>query len=556
MTHTSIVGNSGQITASGTIMQAIRTHAAIMPAVVAIRSRAAISDTGVVTWQDLLTRVLAFSDWLLQSEVKTLGILLDNTIDWVLADLAAIHLGINVVPIPAYFSPAQIDRLISVSGIDCLLSVDGDAVDSLFAARTTRITHAVSHPDLHNCKITFTSGSTGDPKGVVLEHAKLEAVALSIVSAMESIDVRSHLCILPLASLLENIAGIYAPLIKGIEIILPTGQETGLQGSSSLDVNQFAACLQACQPHSLILVPQLLTALVTLTEFNMLAPDYLRMVAVGGARVGSALLEKSRALGIPIYEGYGLSEAGSVTCLNLPGSQKAGSVGKVLPHAELRISESGEIEVRGSTFSGYLDVSGYLGETGISDEWIATGDTGEIDAEGFVFIKGRIKNTFITSFGRNINPEWVEAELTQHASIAHALFYGEARPTNLAVIWPRFEMDARAISEIVANINKDLPDYAHIHDFVVMTERLPADFMTSNGRIRSALVIDHLLNSVLSSGAIPADIQSPIDSVSLEGALEGNVTPNSAPEPFLKPSLSSGANPPTSIRTKARFPVT
>src|SRR5690606_20978777 len=107
----------------------------------------------------------------------------------------------------------------------------------------------------------------------------------------------------------------------------------GLRGSSGLDPDRLLRTLHEVRPHSLILVPQLLFALVSAGERGLLPPISLRFVAVGGAHVAPQLLRRAEALGIPVYEGYGLSECASVVCLNTPGGRRVGSVGRPLGHA-------------------------------------------------------------------------------------------------------------------------------------------------------------------------------------------------------------------------------
>ncbi len=448
-------------------------HAAVTP------QACALSDAqGSCTFKEMYHRVERFAEWISTYNVNCLGIELDNCIDWVIADLAALLAGITVVPIPLFFSEQQRTHVLHMAQVDCLVSMSGESVPGLTSAKCSRV---AASSDLGAVKVTFTSGSSGTPKAVVLRHSANIDVARSIVLGMELVDVQRHVCILPLATLLENTAGVYAPLIKGIAVHLASAEESGLSGSSSLDLERFSQCIETQQPESLILVPQLLVALTTLIELGMIkTDDFFKLIAVGGGRVSEGLLTKAKSLGLPVYEGYGLSEAGSVVTLNLPGQEKPGSVGKALHHAEIRTNNHGELEVKGAAMVGYLN------EPPLEDAWLKTGDLAEIDDAGFVFIQGRISNRFITSFGRNVNPEWVESELMQRPLIGQALFLGEAQATNLALIWPRFESSSSDIAEIVDDINRDLPDYARVHDFLLMSDVIDPMLMTANGRLKRA----------------------------------------------------------------------
>jgi long-subunit acyl-CoA synthetase (AMP-forming) len=153
---------------------------------------------------------------------------------------------------------------------------------------------------------------------------------------------------------------------------------------------------------------------------------------IGQARVLARLRRRAAAVGIHAYEGYGLSECASVVCLNTPESRREGSVGRVLPHARLRIVPDGEVMIRGASFVGYL------GDAASDDStrWWASGDLGHLDQDGYLYLSGRRRSCFISGFGRNIAPEWVECELLQDPAIAQAAVFGEARPWNAAVLVP------------------------------------------------------------------------------------------------------------------------
>ncbi|MFT7091250.1 MAG: long-subunit acyl-CoA synthetase (AMP-forming), partial [Candidatus Azotimanducaceae bacterium] len=106
---------------------------------------------------------------------------------------------------------------------------------------------------------------------------------------------------------------------------------------------------------------------------------------------------------------------------------------------------------------------------------------------------GRKKSVFITSYGRNVNPEWVEAALSQKPAVAQAVAYGEARDHNLALLWLRFEQNDEQLAALVAEVNLELPDYAQVHDYMVITEPLPQWLMTANGRVKREQVIERYL---------------------------------------------------------------
>jgi long-subunit acyl-CoA synthetase (AMP-forming) len=150
----------------------------------------------------------------------------------------------------------------------------------------------------------------------------------------------------------------------------------------------------------------------------------------------------------------------------------------------VRIDPHGEICVSGATMSGYLG-----GPTQRGSE-VRTGDLGEVDADGFVYVRGRVKNMFITSMGRNITPEWVESELTSETAIARAMVSGEAKPHPVALVVASANAGENSIDQAIANANSRLPDYARIRDWALFPEApsLANGLLTANGRLRRAKI--------------------------------------------------------------------
>jgi acyl-CoA synthetase (AMP-forming)/AMP-acid ligase II len=243
-------------------------------------------------------------------------------------------------------------------------------------------------------------------------------------------------------------------------------------------------------------VPQLLLLLVNAAELGAFNASTLRFAAVGGAKVSVELLLRAQRIGLPVFEGYGLSECASVVCLNHPGANRLGSVGKPLPHVKVRLAEDGEVLIGGAP------MLGYLGEAPEATGWWHSGDLGEFDAEGYLYLNGRKKHQFVTSFGRNVNPEWVEAELTQRSHIAQAFVYGEAMPRNHALLWPhKPDCTDEEITAAVAQANENLPDYAQVHQWTRLEQPFtPANgLLTANGRPRREAILERYRHQLISS---------------------------------------------------------
>jgi len=459
----------------------------------------------VLTYVELGQQLQRVGGELRKAGVKALGLLADNGVAWAVADLSALFADILLVPLPPFFSAQQLQHAVRDSGLDAILTDQPERVEELLGGQCRRVVSdafgglqmlrltapsGVSVP-AHTVKITYTSGTTGQPKGVCLGQDALESVVQSLCNASLASPQDRHLCLLPLSTLLENIGGIYVPLLAGAcSCVLPLRQ-VGLQGAAALDVRQMLKSLHACRASSAILVPQMLQAMVAALGMGAAAPAQLRFIAVGGAPVSSRLLARAQQLGLPVYEGYGLSECVSVVALNAPGFNKPGSVGRPLPHVRLKFADDGEIKVGGAAFSGHPTFLGYLGQAESADAegfW-PTGDTGYLDDDGYLHLTGRKKNMFITSFGRNVAPEWVERELTIHPVIAQAAVFGEAQPWNTAVLVPRplpgVDMQS-ALAEAIAATNQMLPDYARIKKWIVASEPFTPQngLLTANGRLR------------------------------------------------------------------------
>ena len=452
--------------------------------------------------QALEAEVQAMANRLQHEGVRCLATLLDNGAAWAIADLAAWHAGVVHLPLAGFFSPQQLQHAVQAAGVDAVLCEaralgvfgGGEAKPVTVAGQALCCLHRDSTPTpvpAGTVKLSFTSGSTGTPKGVCLSGPAMLAVADGIVSATAALGIEHHLCALPLPVLLENIAGLLAPLRRGARVTLLPLQQLGLSGASGFDPARFHAEVEAHRPHSLILLPQMLRAWAAwLQHSGASAPASLRLVAVGGAAVGERTIASARAVGIPAFEGYGLTEGASVQTLNLPGADRPGSAGRPLPHAGLRIAADGEIEVAGSLFSGYL------GDPRPVPAWWPTGDLGELDADGHLWVRGRKKQVLITAYGRNVSPEWVETCLRSEPAVAEAVVFGDGEPALSAVLWhpasalPEPQIDA-ALGAAVAAANAGLPDYARIGRWV----RARADFSpatglaTANGRPRRDAIL-------------------------------------------------------------------
>jgi long-chain acyl-CoA synthetase len=456
----------------------------------------------IVTAAQLIERVERVRVYLSQNGISRVGLLADNSVDWVVFDIACQAEGICLVPIPTFFSHRQIDYLLRSASVEYLVY---DQKNQSGAQRFSPLSlAALPGADELRClvlpgerkalipartnKITFTSGSTGEPKGVCLSFDQCQRVAESLANAVGFADGWRHMCVLPLSTLLENIAGVYMPLLGGGTSVVYAAENLGMAGSSGLDVDKFLASIEQLQPQTMILVPQLLDVLDGAIIAGWKPPGSLKFVAVGGGRVAPAIITRAFSGGLPVYEGYGLSECASVVSLNTPASNRPGTSGQVLPHVQISDQE-GEIVIDGGTFLGYLNKPSSWGKTSVS-----TGDVGKIDEEGFVTIAGRRTNILISSFGRNISPEWVESELLSLRFFEQVVVVGDGRPCCAALLLPaRVESSDAQIQGALDQVNKGLPDYARAKFWLRLDERLGTDngMLTDNGRLKRIQIQEH-----------------------------------------------------------------
>jgi len=466
-----------------------------------------------LSYAQMMQAANALADELARLGVRRVGLCGDNSMAWILADLACLLADVVCVPVPVFFSQSQTAHLTERAGLDCLLFPDasdgGEHLGHGVWLRHLPVSAAQASMPARTAKITFTSGSTGTPKGVCLSVAQMTATTLALKERLRGVELERHLCILPLATLLENIAGVYLPLLLGSTVVVAPLSDLGMTGSSGLDIGRLVQGIDVNRPHSLILVPELAMALVAAAEQQHLKSDTFRFLAVGGGRVSSDLLARGRDAGLPLYEGYGLSECSSVVALNAPSSEREGSVGKPLSHVRIRVDERGHILVSGNTHLGYL------GHEPAGDEWLDTGDLGARDSEGFLSVNGRAKNLLITSFGRNISPEWLESELIQALGARQAVVFGDGDPRPSALLVEQDGRSPDALRSQLASLNESLPDYARLSGVYIRRQPLSQaeGYLTANGRpVRQQIQADLptllagafpiLMNSLFSNDAV------------------------------------------------------
>jgi len=365
--------------------------------------------------------------------------------------------------------------------------------------------------------IIYTSGTTGVPKGVMLTHRNLVSNALASVDIFGLTSKDTHLSFLPLNHIFERTAGYNVMLYAGTTIAYAESIERAAQNllevrptvllgvprfferimERAMDVAASAGFPRDVMARWARDVGMRWAALrverkgvpLGLAFQHWLAGLLVYPVLRGrlGGRVrssfsGGAPLARDTALffygaGMPIMEGYGLSETSPVVAVNVPDGYKLGTVGKLLPGVEAKIAEDGEILVRGpSVMKGYWNKPE---ETAVAMEggWFHTGDIGELDAGGYLKITDRKKDLLVTSGGKKIAPQAIEAALKGKPSIKMAIVVGDGRKYASALIVPAPGAPHDSIEADVDAVNKTLASYETIKRF----ELIPDDLTVENG---------------------------------------------------------------------------
>lgn len=470
------------------VLDAVARHVATRPDELALTG-----EQIALTWSQLAWEIEAAASWLATNLAETpagapVAVALDNGPAWVVLDLALMSLGRPSLPLPPFFTPEQRQHAAIDAGA-CLavrpVLTPADVAETVAGSPVVAQPLGLPERPLHagTAKVTYTSGSTGQPKGVCLSQAQMEAVATSLVEVIGREYAGVHLPLLPLGVLLENVAGLYPTLLAGGRYHALGLRTLGFAEGLRPDVDRIVEAVAANDATSLILTPELLRVLVARLSATGQRLPTLKLVAVGGAKVALQLLAAAREVGLPVHEGYGLSECASVVALNTPAADRPGAVGRLLPHLDLTVADDGELLIGPSPYLGYVGGPAFEG-------WLHTGDLGSIDADGFVRISGRKSNLLITAYGRNIAPEWVESELLAQPEIGQAVVFGEGAPELCAVLAPaRPDLPPEAIAAAVDRANANLPPYARVGRFRP-TGAFDRDRgeLTGNGRPRRAVL--------------------------------------------------------------------
>ncbi|NLC77028.1 MAG: long-chain fatty acid--CoA ligase [Clostridia bacterium] len=394
----------------------------------------------------------------------------------------------------------------------------------------------------------YTSGTTGNPKGVMLSHKNFLS---NVKSTSSLVEVKPHevaLSFLPLSHVLERMAGYYLILYNGGIIAYAEGVNEVVKNLPEVKPNvmvsvprlyekMYAGILNAIDegsplkkkiflwavevgkewfythlekrsPSAALRIKHSIADKLVYAKLRELTGGQLRFFVSGGAALAKDINEFFHAVGLPILEGYGLTETAPVLTVNTFEHLRLGTVGRAIPGVTLKIAEDGEILAKGPNVSrGYYNRPDATAES-FKDGWFYTGDVGVIDEDGFLSITDRKKDIIVTSGGKNVAPQNIEGLLGTDAFISQAVVFGDKQKYLAALIIPDFQVLTNYAKEngisysnnrdLIGNpkvvelyntrikeVIKDLPSYEQIKKFAL----LPEEFSQETGELTPSLKV-------------------------------------------------------------------
>jgi long-chain acyl-CoA synthetase len=388
----------------------------------------------------------------------------------------------------------------------------GPLKDNPIPQPSTPITHHLS-PSTSLATIRYTSGTTGEPKGVMFSYSQLKWMGEVLTNLLSWHDRNSemrYLSFLPMSHVVEGILAAYAPycMLCKAKIYYLT------------DFQMLTKALPEVRPTVFFSVPRFYEKLWEQIEQNPLGHRYLKMsdgplrrilatilrravlrkagldkcsqLLVGSAPISEELLLHFRQLGVEIHNAYGQTEAPLITLSRL-GDNVIPSIGTPLPDTTVTVAPDGELVVTGPQVAlGYYK----LDTNTFKDGKLYTGDLGQMDADGHVFISGRKKDMLITSYGKNINCTKIEQRLMDIPCVEQAVLVGEQRPYCTALLWTTGNIDTLATD--VESMNQQLSHPEQVKRYLIVSTPLSIarGELTPNLKVKRNVVIEHYSNEI------------------------------------------------------------
>lgn len=438
---------------------------------------------------DLLARAI-----LDMGEHPVVGLAGANSVSWAAVFMAAIRAGGVIVPIDKELSAGEIHTILHYSGATLLFhdagmpqdlqaSIPskqirafqmrstrrtGTTIEDLLEAgeaSTTALPHVAGGDDV--ALISYTSGTMGAAKGVVLSHRNILSDLRQMLQAVGLVHEEVFLSVLPMHHMYECVCGFLCPLCHGCTIYFCRGlryvaedlgeaRATMILGVPLLWENMYrkirdgiAAKKGGRIKFRIGLLAASCAELLGDRDIRkkVFAPIHeklggrARFLISGGAGIDPAVVAGFRSMGMEMLQGYGLTECSPIVAVNRDTANRTGSVGPPLPEIQVRIDDPdgsgiGEIVVKGpNVMLGYHNAPEITAEVLSRDGWFRTGDFGYLDRDGFLFVTGRKKNVIVAKNGKNVYPEELEAKLCRSGIIMECMVFGKESELKGEEIW-------------------------------------------------------------------------------------------------------------------------
>ena len=490
---------------------------------------------------------------------QRLLVLMENRPEWAVTAIACNLYGLVLVPAYTTHQEHEIDYLLDRSQASAVVTSDGELSNRLksvgaasqllwytadnqskilfpkFTQRNEKISTNQDQDSLY--ALIPTSGTNGQPKLVELTQNNILANVTSILTVLRDAKIdqpHRFLSFLPLAHAYEHMAGLYLPFHLGGEIfycerldklanlmtdVKPTlmtavprlyellyGRITAqVSKSGGLKQQLFQAAINLGNRSKLTLKDHCINWICERLVRNKVRKRFggrLQYFVSGGAALNPEISKFFRGLGVGILQGYGQTEASPVISVNRPGYARAETVGPALPNVEVRLTEDGELLVRGeNVMRGYWRDQKATEET-IRDGWLYTGDLAEIDPDGHIRIVGRLKDLIVNSGGDNIAPAPIEQEITLYPEIDQVIIVGDGKPSLGALICLNNDFETTDPDSTVVNVlkryNVNKPPLLQVRKGLLMTEPCTIEngFLTPTQKIKRSLVVEYYQEAI------------------------------------------------------------
>ena len=374
-------------------------------------------------------------------------------------------------------------------------------------------------------EIVFTSGTTGDPKGAMLSHGNILSNTIAATQIFPIGPKMRLLSFLPLSHMFEQLGGFFSVLLAGASVIYPTSRQPAVVRRTFKERKVSMVLITPAVVKSLMLaiersaeaqgkkelfirlrgiarrLPMSLRRLVFFSVHRQFGGRF-RYIISGGAALDPALGESWRELGIDVIQGYGTTECSPGLTFNRVESNRLGSVGMALPGVEVKVAPDGEVLARGpNVFKGYWENEEATRAVIDAEGWYHTGDLGEMDKDGFLWLRGRKKDMIVLADGTNVYPEDIENQLAADPRIeavatplrpAVATVVGLQRPGEDIQVHAVFLLkDPDQVASIVRDTNVKLSGNQQIRGWTIWPDdEFPT---TPTQKVKKRFVVDRLL---------------------------------------------------------------